>query len=168
MLGVLTKPDRLPEGSRHEKLMEVFDHKRFALGHGYFVVKSLGQDQINKGFTHQQARLQEQQFFTETVPWATTFKHYESRFGTLNLQRFLSGKLAEQITKRLPIIDQGINDRLRQVETDLLPHITPPGSSTIFSPSSHRLFEESLKLSFPARTGATVGKHSSEPFLTHS
>jgi hypothetical protein len=126
MLGVLTKPDRLPEGSRHEKLMEVFDHKRFALGHGYFVVKSLGQDQINKGFTHQQARLQEQQFFTETVPWATTFKHYESRFGTLNLQRFLSGKLAEQITKRLPIIDQGINDRLRQVETDLLQFPEPP------------------------------------------
>ncbi|KAI1509721.1 Dynamin protein [Pyrenophora tritici-repentis] len=119
-IGVLTKPDRLPPGSRHDKLKAIFEQKRFALGHGYSVVKNLGQDQIDQGLTHQQARHQEQQFFNQEEPWATEFKKYEHRFGTLNLQGFLSGKLAEQITKKLPIIDQEITIRLHEVETALL------------------------------------------------
>jgi hypothetical protein len=48
---VLTKPDRIPEGSRDEKLRAIFENKRFILGHGYFVVRNLGQDQIDDGLT---------------------------------------------------------------------------------------------------------------------
>ncbi|KAL1801201.1 hypothetical protein ACET3X_001543 [Alternaria dauci] len=125
-IGVLTKPDRLPPGSRYEKLKAVFDQQRFALGHGYFVVKNLGQDEIDQGLTHQQARILEQNFFSQGEPWATEFVNYGHRFGTLNLQRFLSGKLAEQITKKLPIIDQEINTRLEQVLTDLQQFPDPP------------------------------------------
>ncbi|CAN9123474.1 unnamed protein product [Alternaria sp. RS040] len=125
-IGVLTKPDRLPAGSRYEKLKAVFDQQRFALGHGYFVVKNLDQDEINQGLTHQQARIREQEFFAEGEPWATDFVDYGHRFSTLNLQRFLSGKLAEQITKKLPIIDQEINARLEQVLTDLQQFPDPP------------------------------------------
>ncbi|KAF1829164.1 interferon-induced GTP-binding protein Mx [Decorospora gaudefroyi] len=125
-IGVLTEPDRLPPGSRNEKLSEVFDQKRFALGHGYFVVKNLGQDEIDQGMTHQQARAQEQQFFSQEEPWATTFEKYQLRFGTLNLQSFLSGKLAEQITKKLPTIDREINIRLQQVEAELQQFPEPP------------------------------------------
>lgn len=123
---MLTKPDRLPAGSRYEKLKAVFDQQRFALGHGYFVVKNLDQDEINQGLTHQQARIREQEFFAEGEPWATDFVDYGHRFGTLNLQRFLSGKLAEQITKKLPIIDQEINARLEQVLADLQQFPDPP------------------------------------------
>ncbi|CAN9098449.1 unnamed protein product [Alternaria alternata] len=125
-IGVLTKPDRLPAGSRYEKLKAVFDQQRFALGHGYFVVKNLDQDEIHQGLTHQQARIREQEFFAEGEPWATDFVDYGHRFGTLNLQRFLSGKLAEQITKKLPIIDQEINARLEQVLADLQQFPDPP------------------------------------------
>ncbi|CAE7212875.1 hypothetical protein CFE70_009609 [Pyrenophora teres f. teres 0-1] len=125
-IGVLTKPDRLPSGSRNDKLKAIFDQKRFALGHGYFVVKNLGQDQIDQGLTHQQARHEEQQFFGQEEPWATAFKKYEHRFGTLNLQRFLSGKLAEQITRKLPIIDEQITTKLDEVETALLQFPEPP------------------------------------------
>ena len=123
---MLTKPDRLPAGSRYEKLKAVFDQQRFALGHGYFVVKNLDQDEINQGLTHQQARIRDQEFFAEGEPWATDFVDYGHRFGTLNLQRFLSGKLAEQITKKLPIIDQEINARLEQVLADLQQFPDPP------------------------------------------
>ena len=86
----------------------------------------MGQDQIDQGLTHQQARCQEQQFFSQEAPWATTFKKYEHRFGTLNLQGFLSGKLAEQIIKKLPIIDNEINTRLHEVESALLQFPEPP------------------------------------------
>ncbi|RMZ68410.1 dynamin family [Pyrenophora seminiperda CCB06] len=129
-IGVLTKPDRLPPGSRHDKLKDVFDQKRFALGHGYFVVKNLGQDEIDRGLTHGQARHQEQQFFSQ-APWATTFGRYQHRFGTLNLQGFLSGKLAEQTTKKLPVIDQEISNRLLEVETALLQFPEPPTHNAV-------------------------------------
>jgi hypothetical protein len=154
--GVLTKPDRLPPGSRHDKLMEVFDQKRFALGHGYFVVKNLRQDEINQGLTHQEARLRERQFFNEGIPWSTTFKDYAHRFGTLNLQSFLSGKLAEQITKKLPVIDHEINARLHQVDTSLQQFPEPPthNASRIISDVILDLSQEvrkELEAEFPCK-----------------
>jgi hypothetical protein len=124
--GVLTKPDLLPEGTSDVKLSEIFEQKRFALGHGYFVVRNLGQDQIDAGMTHQDARRQEQNFFARQEPWATTLQPYESRFGTLHLQSFLSGKLAEQIIRKLPIIHDEIDARLREIEDRLKQYPKPP------------------------------------------
>ncbi|EMD64354.1 hypothetical protein COCSADRAFT_324317 [Bipolaris sorokiniana ND90Pr] len=118
-IGVLTKPDRLPAGSRHDKLREVFDQKRFSLGYGYFVVKNPGQDEINQGISHREARTREEHFFREDATWSSTFKSYASYFGTLNLQAFLSKTLAEQMIKRLPTIDQHISERLSRVEQEL-------------------------------------------------
>ncbi|EUC48572.1 hypothetical protein COCMIDRAFT_34056 [Bipolaris oryzae ATCC 44560] len=118
-IGVLTKPDRLPAGSRHDKLKEVFDQKRFALGYGYFVVKNPGQDEINQGISHREARTREEHFFREDTTWSSTFKAYEEYFGTLNLQAFLSKTLAEQMIKRLPMIEQHIIERLSWVEQEL-------------------------------------------------
>ncbi|KAG9187167.1 hypothetical protein G6011_05038 [Alternaria panax] len=156
-IGVLTKPDRLPAGSRYEKLKAVFDQERFALGHGYFVVKNLGQDEIDQGLTHQQARLQEQGFFSQGEPWATEFKDYGDRFGTLNLQRFLSRKLAEQITKKLPVIDQEINTRLEQVLVDLEQYPQPPThnaprmiADVVLNFSQH--VRRELEAEFPCKT----------------
>ncbi|CAO2647679.1 Nn.00g086010.m01.CDS01 [Neocucurbitaria sp. VM-36] len=125
-IGVLTKPDRLPRGTPPDRLRELFDQKRFTLGCGYFVVKNLGQDELDQGLTHHDARLRERQFFEQDELWATSLKKYESRFGTLNLQTFLSGKLADQITKKLPIIHEEIKVRLRQVEADLGQFPEPP------------------------------------------
>ncbi|KAJ5063456.1 interferon-induced GTP-binding protein Mx [Bipolaris maydis] len=73
-IGVLTKPDRLPAGSRHDKIREIFDRKRFALGYGYFVVKNPGQDEINRGISHREARIQEESFFREDTTWRDAFK----------------------------------------------------------------------------------------------
>ncbi|EUC29865.1 hypothetical protein COCCADRAFT_29151 [Bipolaris zeicola 26-R-13] len=118
-IGVLTKPDRLPAGSRHDKLKEVFDQKRFALGYGYFAVKNPGQDEINQGISHGEARTREEHFFREDTTWSSTFKAYTNSFGTTNLQAFLSKTLAEQMLKRLPTIDQHIFERLSRIEQDL-------------------------------------------------
>ncbi|KAF2029806.1 hypothetical protein EK21DRAFT_89412 [Setomelanomma holmii] len=102
--GILTKPDQIPEGTSHAMFSDIFDHKRFALGHGYFVVRNLGQDQLDAGFTHQDARIQEQHFFDNEEPWATKLRHHESRFGTVNLQ----------------------NTRIREVEDRLKHYSEPP------------------------------------------
>lgn len=119
VIGVLTKPDRLPTGSRPEKLQEVLADKRFSLGHGYFVVKNLNQDEINQGLSNKDARLSEKRFFEHESPWKEDFRSFKSRFGTLNLQRFLSGKLAKQITDKLPIIHEEMKNRLQEVDEAL-------------------------------------------------
>ena len=125
MPSQFTKPDLIPDGSRHDKLLEVFDKKRFALGHVYFVVKNLNQAEIKRGFTYTQARFEEHKLFGQGTPWSTAFTHYQHRFGTLNLQGFLSGTLAEQMTRKLPIIDQEINARLEQVLAKLREYLDP-------------------------------------------
>ncbi|KAH8722930.1 P-loop containing nucleoside triphosphate hydrolase protein [Phaeosphaeriaceae sp. PMI808] len=113
-------------GTRPEQLRAIFDHKRYALGHGYFVVRNLSQDQLDDGQTHQHARQQEEQFFSHEKFWATDLKDYESQFGTVKLQNFLSRKLAEQIVKKLPIIQNEINNRLQEVDDTLQQYPAPP------------------------------------------
>jgi hypothetical protein len=133
--GVLTKPDRLLESSCYDILHDVYETKRLPLGHGYFVVRNLDQNQLKERLTHAQARLLEREFFEKAEPFATAFRKHESRFGTWNLQAFLSGKLAEEIMKKLPIIEDEINLRIHEIEEDLKQYPEPPtqnASRTIF------------------------------------
>ncbi|KAF2825294.1 hypothetical protein CC86DRAFT_41688 [Ophiobolus disseminans] len=125
-IGVLTKPDRITVTAREEKVHEIFIEKRLPFGHGYFVVRNRDHLQLKGGLSHQDARFQEKQFFEQEEPWATQCRNLQSRFGTLKLQAFLSGKLAEQITKRLPVIQKEIDIRLEQVEDQLKQFPEPP------------------------------------------
>ncbi|EAT79567.2 hypothetical protein SNOG_13240 [Parastagonospora nodorum SN15] len=123
-VGVLTKPDRLLETACHEILHNVYEKKHLPLGHGYFVVRNLGQEQLDRHLTHEAARAQEKQFFDTAKPFAA-FRQHDSRFGTWNLQSFLSDKLAEQITKKLPIIEEEIHTRRHEVEEELKQYPAP-------------------------------------------
>lgn len=126
-LGVLTKPDRLPPGSSEDKLLAVMNGSRFALGHGYFVVKNPSQDALNRGLSHQDARIEERRFFASTAPWTSpSFQTYRGRFGTGNLQIFLSGKLTGQVEKMLPFIQAQIEERLVGIEQQLAQLPEPP------------------------------------------
>jgi len=125
-IGVLTKPDRLPVGSRAEKMKAVLNGDRFTLGHGYFVVKNPSQDDIDRGLTHRDARMEERQFFERTEPWATTFRDYQVRFGTKALQKSLSETLAGQMGRSLPIIRGQAHVRLNQIDTELEKLPEPP------------------------------------------
>jgi hypothetical protein len=124
--GVLTKPDRLPAGSRADKLQPVLAGTRFELGRGYFVVKNPGQDDIDRGMTHRDARLQEREYFEQVAPWATTLQHYHGRFGTKALQQCLSETLAAQMSKSLPVIRAHAGTRLSQIDAELRSLPEPP------------------------------------------
>lgn len=89
------------------------------MGHGYFVVKNLNSDEIDRGLTHQDARRLEQQFFSTVAPWSTDLQPYQSRFGTINMQHFLSAELGKQVMLKLPIIHSQIEERLAVVDDDL-------------------------------------------------
>ncbi|KAF1925075.1 P-loop containing nucleoside triphosphate hydrolase protein [Didymella exigua CBS 183.55] len=118
-MGVLTKPDRLPPGESPRGLANILDGHRFAMGHGYFIVKNLNSDEINQGLTHQDARRLEQQFFTTVAPWSTDLRSYQSRFGTVNMQQYLSSELGKRVMFKLPVIHRQIEDCLAAIEEEL-------------------------------------------------
>lgn len=102
-VGVLTKPDRHQQGESQIQWLEMLKGQRFWLGSGYFVVKNNPDSTVD----YVTARAQEREYFMRAEPWAVAWNRYSHRFGTLQLQTFLSRKLTAQILKRFvkkPII----------------------------------------------------------------
>lgn len=93
------------------------------MGHGYFVVKNLDSNEIKQGLTHTDARRLEHHFFATASPWAAELQAYQSRFGTLNMQHYLSTQLGNRVMQKLPSIRRQIETRLEavQVELDRIP-----------------------------------------------
>jgi hypothetical protein len=123
---VLTKPDLLPAGSSDSPLQKVLSNAELKFGYGYFVVKNPDQVMLNNRLTHHDARFQEQEFFTTKQPWNTSLRSYRGRFGTPNLQHFLSKKLAGQMIKALPVIYDQVQVRLDDVDSKLRNIPEPP------------------------------------------
>ena len=98
-VGVLTKPDRVQKAESLDQWIQILAGQRFGLGHGYHIVKNNPDITVN----HAIARAQECEFFAMD-PWSTTLKQYESRFGTSQLQTFLSQQLTVQIRNRLVMV----------------------------------------------------------------
>lgn len=95
-VGVLTKPDRIQHGESLAQWVQILENKRFLLGLGYFVVKNNPDPVVD----HPIARTEEDEFF-RNPPWSTGLKQFRNRFGTLQLQAFLSDRLATQMKARL-------------------------------------------------------------------
>lgn len=95
-VGVLTKPDRIQDGESLSQWIQILENKRFLLGLGYFVVKNNPDPLVD----HTIARTEEDDFF-RNPPWSTGLKQFRNRFGTLQLQAFLSDRLATQMKARL-------------------------------------------------------------------
>ena len=104
-IGVLTKPDRVQEAESLEQWVQILAGQRFGLGHGYHIVKNNPDVTVD----HAVARAQEQDFFANSPPWSTTLKKYEHRFGTLQLQTFLSQRLTAQIRDRFVTLNRQRN-----------------------------------------------------------
>lgn len=99
--GVLTKPDRMPQGDSLALWSAVLSGDKFGVGHGYYVTKQPSQLELNRAINHAEARASERSFFQTHEPWATSFSGFQDRFGTPKLQQALSKKLTEQIRARL-------------------------------------------------------------------
>ena len=95
-VGVLTKPDRYQRGESLDQWIQVLTGKKFRLGFGYFVIKNNPDPRVD----HATSRAEENVFFSEEEPWATTLNAYNDRFGTLKLQTNLSHRLTAQIKAR--------------------------------------------------------------------
>lgn len=127
-VGCLTKPDRLPEGTRMAAVQNVLSGAAFTVGHGYFVTRQPHQGQLDENITPEEARDKENSFFAQE-PWISELAAYNDRFGTIKLRDSLSVKLTQQILDSLPDITSKVNDRLHEVEQELSEYPDPPDNA---------------------------------------
>ncbi|KAF2870258.1 P-loop containing nucleoside triphosphate hydrolase protein [Massariosphaeria phaeospora] len=118
-VGVLTKPDRIDNAARYDEIEQALKGELDALGHGYFIVKSPSQSELTRKITRQEARDEEERFFT-TAPWATTLSQHRERFGSRNLQTALSRKLAALSLQAIPGIAAEIAKKVEEIDAELM------------------------------------------------
>ena len=95
-MGVLTKPDLMLKGRRHQ-IGRILNDEVFRLGNGWFAAKQLSQEELEEHISHRGARDREAAFFTTEDPWNNLLVDFSHRFGVPNLQDALSKKLTEHI-----------------------------------------------------------------------
>lgn len=98
-VGVLTKPDRIPQGEEGNWLRFIKGEAEH-LANGWFAVKQPATADLRQGVTWEEAREQENLFFSTATPWSTE-RDYRHRFGTRNLTGSLSDILSDLIRRRL-------------------------------------------------------------------
>ncbi|KAG7442467.1 uncharacterized protein BT62DRAFT_954832 [Guyanagaster necrorhizus] len=118
-IGVLTKPDMLPEGSVKNRALwlDVVEGRRFPLKHGYYCTRHPDDADRNSGMTSEETRKAEMEFFTRTEPWSlSTTPHY---FGVKNLTAALSSLLIRVIQEALPKIQLEATRQLKTCRDEL-------------------------------------------------
>ena len=120
-------------------MQNVLQGHELRFGHGYFVVKNPDQVSLNNRLSHRDAREQERQFFATAPPWSSILRAHEKRFGSANLQKYLSEQLAGQMMKALPIIKQQVKVRLDEIDKELASIPAPPPSHSV-SCARYRVF----------------------------
>ncbi|KAI9796366.1 MAG: hypothetical protein M1833_006371 [Piccolia ochrophora] len=125
-IGVLTKPDRLEIGNTWAQWIEILQNHLYPVGYGYFVTKQPSQSSLDARIDHVQARQEEIDFFEDNPPWSTKFQDFSKRFGTSNLQTFLSEKLTAQILNNLPNIEEKVRQKAEAIEMELSQIPQPP------------------------------------------
>ena len=93
--GVLTKPDRIPEGDPMDLWTRVLNGLKYRVGYGYYVTKQPSQKYLTQ--TNAEARYAEQLFFSQS-PWVDELANHSIRFGVPNLQSAISEKLVKEIS----------------------------------------------------------------------
>ncbi|EWC46396.1 hypothetical protein DRE_04339 [Drechslerella stenobrocha 248] len=138
-IGALTKPDTVLEGE-HEQWIRILRGNEHRLHHGYFVTKQPSQQQLLERIDHSAARASEEAFFNTAEPWQTELADLKDRFGTTNLQRYLSKQLANLIRQRLPAIITRVQHQSLQVQKQL--DMLPPPQAKDLRVVLRRLLDE--------------------------
>ena len=99
ILGVLTKPDRIPTGEETNWIPFIRNEKE-TLENNWYCVKQPSSSDIKLGITWSQARQREQDFFAMTPPWSELDAVYQKYLKTSNLVDRLSSILSDLISKR--------------------------------------------------------------------
>ncbi|PPR05458.1 hypothetical protein CVT24_008227 [Panaeolus cyanescens] len=110
-IGVLTKPDRIPTGEEDNWIPYIRNEKE-PLDNNWFCVKQPSSDELKtiKGWAA--ARKQEDDWFSSTSPWCELDGVYQKYLRTRNLVERLSSVLSDLISKRLPEIQEELDNAI--------------------------------------------------------
>ncbi|GJJ07912.1 hypothetical protein Clacol_002118 [Clathrus columnatus] len=132
-IGVLTKPDRVPEGNMdHSRWLRLIQNKSSPLVNGWFCVKQLSSVQLQKGYTFEESRRICEVFFKETHPWNTLDAFCQKRLGTKAVTAKLNEFLMSVIAKRIPEIMQEIEELIQKTKNELQALPEPPSADPFF------------------------------------
>ena len=99
ILGVLTKPDRIPTGEE-TRWLSFIKNITEPLDNNWFCVKQPSSQDLKQGLSYKQARTREDEFFSSTPPWTDLEAVYQRYLRTPNLVERLSNILSDLISKR--------------------------------------------------------------------
>jgi Dynamin central region len=115
MVGVLTKPDRIPAGEEAIWINKIRSGGEDG-GIEYFSVKNPDSQDIRNGITYEEAREKEVDFFSTTTPWSNLELLCQRRLGTANLTKRLGQVLSSLIARR-QVLSHSIDLRIICTET---------------------------------------------------
>lgn len=124
-VGVLTKPDRISTGDE-ENWISFIRNIREPLTNNWFCVKQPNSSSLKQGISWREARAQEDEFFSMTAPWCELDPSYQKYLRTRNLVARLSIILSDLIAKRLPEIQEELQNMLDATEKQLQGLPKPP------------------------------------------
>ncbi|KAF4620301.1 hypothetical protein D9613_001087 [Agrocybe pediades] len=145
-IGVLTKPDRIPTGEEPNWLPFIRNEKE-PLVNNWFCVKQPSSNDLKANPTWEQARKQEDTFFSSTAPWSELDSVYQKYLRTGNLVDRLSLILSDLISKRLPQIYQELEENITNARRDLASLPPPPSDNphTEIAALIHKFMNEVAK-----------------------
>ncbi|KZT28391.1 hypothetical protein NEOLEDRAFT_1154609 [Neolentinus lepideus HHB14362 ss-1] len=130
IIGVLTKPDRIPTDEKDNWIRYIRNEREY-LDNGWFCVKLPNSKALSSGISWEQARAEEDQFFSHTSPWSDLDSFVQKHLRTRNLTERLSHLLSELIQKRLPEIQDELQKLLNQTEIALQGLPPPPSADPV-------------------------------------
>lgn len=75
-------------------------NEEIMLDRGWFCVKQPDSQQLRSGMTWSQARMAEEQWFEDHVPWCDLSDEYRANLGTRKLAEYLSERLSRLIARK--------------------------------------------------------------------
>ncbi|KAJ2922805.1 hypothetical protein H1R20_g14300, partial [Candolleomyces eurysporus] len=129
-IGVLTKPDRIPEGEQNHWLPFI-RNEREALDNNWYCVKQPSSSDIKQKITWDEARKREDDYFSMTPPWNELDTIYLKYLRTRNLVERLSSVLSDLIAKRLPEIQEELDRSIIKVREILSSLPRPPSTDPV-------------------------------------
>lgn len=117
-IGVLTKPDRIPQGDE-QGWLDFIRNEKDHLDNNWYCVKQPSSTDIKRNITWAEARKRESEFFSLTAPWVDLQPIYYQYLGTNHLIERLSTTLSDLISKRLPEIQLEIERAMHRTMQQL-------------------------------------------------
>ncbi|KAF7304023.1 hypothetical protein MIND_00633500 [Mycena indigotica] len=129
-VGVLTKPDRIPNGEE-ENWLPLIRNELEALEHHWFCVKQPSSQELKQGITWAEARAAENDFFSLKAPWCDLSALHQKYLRTTNLIDKLSLILSDLISKRLPEIQIELERSVQKTQSALQKLPKQPSSDAV-------------------------------------